>query len=48
VKDEYRQLATSVRKCAGHEDNAMMRAQWKILAGTYVLTESIGKAEEDQ
>jgi hypothetical protein len=36
VKDEYRQLTTSVRKCAGHEENALMRAQWKILAGTYV------------
>jgi len=35
-EDEYRQLATSVRKRAGDEENALMRAQWEILAGTYV------------
>jgi hypothetical protein len=35
-KDEYRQLANSVRKRAGDEESAVMRAQWEILAGTYV------------
>ena len=35
-EDEYRQLANSVRKRAGDEESALMRAQWEILAGTYV------------
>ena len=35
-EDEYRQLANSVRKRAGVEESALMRAQWEILAGTYV------------
>ena len=35
-EDEYRQLAKSVRKRAGDEESAVMRAQWEILAGTYV------------
>ena len=35
-EDEYRQLANSVRKRAGDEESAVMRAQWEILAGTYV------------
>ena len=32
----YRQLANNVRKRAGDEESALMRAQWEILAGTYV------------
>ena len=35
-EDEYRQLANSVRKRPGDEESAVMRAQWEILAGTYV------------
>ena len=35
-EDEYRQLANSVRKRAGDEESALMRAQWEILAATYV------------
>jgi len=35
-EDEYRQLAKSVRKRAGDEESAVMRAQWEILAGTSV------------
>jgi hypothetical protein len=35
-EDEYRQLANGVRKRAGDEESALMRAQWEILAGTYV------------
>jgi hypothetical protein len=27
---------TNVRKRAGDEESALMRAQWEILAGTYV------------
>ena len=35
-EDEYRQLANSVRERAGDEESALLRAQWEILAGTYV------------
>jgi hypothetical protein len=35
-EDEYRHLANSVRNRAGDEESALMRAQWEILAGTYV------------
>jgi hypothetical protein len=35
-EDEHRQLANSVRKRAGDEESAVMKAQWEILAGTYV------------
>ena len=35
-EDEYRQMANSVRKRASDEESAVMRAQWEILAGTYV------------
>ena len=34
--DEHRQLANSVRKRAGDEESAVMKAQWEILSGTYV------------
>ena len=51
-EDEYRQLANSVRERAGDEESALLRAQWEILAGTYVRSSrSIGKhpsAEEDR
>jgi hypothetical protein len=35
-EDEFRQLANNVRKRAGDEESAVMRAQWEILASTYV------------
>jgi hypothetical protein len=35
-EDEYTQLANNVRKRAGDEESAVMRAQWEILASTYV------------
>ena len=35
-QEDDRQLGNSVRKRAGDEENAVMRAQWEILAGTYV------------
>ena len=35
-EDEYRQLANNVRKRAGDEESAVMRAQWEILASPYV------------
>ena len=46
-EDEYRQLANSVRKRAGDEESALMRAQWEILAGTYVrLADQSAKSSE--
>jgi hypothetical protein len=33
---EYKQLAVNARKRAGQEQNAQFRAQWEILAATYV------------
>jgi hypothetical protein len=51
-EDEYRQLATSVRKRAGDEENALMRAQWEIFGGYLCASSrSIGKelsADEDR
>ena len=35
-EDEYSQLANSVRERPGDEESALLRAQWEILAGTYV------------
>ena len=35
-EDEFRQLANNVRKRAGDEESAVMRAQWEILASPYV------------
>ena len=33
---EYKHLAQNARKRAGDEENAQLRAQWEILACTYV------------
>ena len=33
---EYKYLADNVRKRGGEEQNAQIRAQWEILAATYV------------
>ena len=35
-EDEYRQLADSARRRGCEEQNAQLRAQWEILATTYV------------
>jgi len=35
-EDEYTHLANNVRKRAGDEESAVMKAQWEILSGTYV------------
>ena len=35
-EDEYRQLANSIRKGAGDEESAVIRAQWEILGGMYL------------
>ena len=45
-EDEYRYLADSARRRGGEEKSALLRAQWEILAATYVqLARSI---EEDR
>jgi hypothetical protein len=35
-EDEYKQLANNARERGGEEQNAQFRAQWEILAATYV------------
>jgi hypothetical protein len=35
-ENEYKHLAQNARKRAGDEENAQLRAQWEILATTYV------------
>jgi hypothetical protein len=35
-EDEYKNLADNARKLGGEEQNAQLRAQWEILAATYV------------
>ena len=35
-EQEYKHLAHRTRKRAGEEENAQLRAQWEILAATYV------------
>ena len=32
---EYRNLADNVRRRGGEEKNALLRAQWEVLAATY-------------
>ena len=46
-EDEYRELANNVRKRAGDEESAVVRAQWEILAGTYVrLADQTAKSSQ--
>jgi|RhiMetdeSRZDD1v2_1073273.scaffolds.fasta_scaffold162489_6 hypothetical protein len=35
-REEYRRLAENVHRRAGEETNALLKAQWDILATTYV------------
>jgi hypothetical protein len=35
-EDEYKHLAKSTRQRGAEEQNALLRAQWEILAATYV------------
>ena len=46
-EDEYRQLANSVRRRAAGEKSALLRAQWEILAGTYVQLADQSKKIDD-
>lgn len=44
---EYKYLAQNARKRAGEEENAQLRAQWEILATTYVhLADQSGKVDD--
>ena len=38
---EYKYLADNARKRGGEEQNAQFRAQWEILAATYVQLKNI-------
>jgi hypothetical protein len=46
-EEEYKYLAQNARKRAGDEQNAQLRAQWEILACTYVrLADQSKKIDE--
>ena len=44
---EYKHLAQNARKRAGDEENAQLRAQWEILATTYVHLADQSKKIDD-
>ena len=44
---EYEHLADNARKRAGDEENAKLRAQWEILASTYVHLADQSKKIDD-
>jgi hypothetical protein len=44
---EYKHLAHRTRKRAGEEQNARLRAQWEILAATYVQLADQSKKIDD-
>ena len=46
-EDEYKHLANSTRKRGGEEQNALLRAQWEILAATYVRLADQSKKVDD-
>jgi hypothetical protein len=44
---EYKHLAQNARQRAGDEENAQLRAQWEILATTYVHLADQSKKIDD-
>ena len=46
-EDEYKHLAESTRQRGGEEQNALLRAQWEILAATYVRLADQSKKVDD-
>ena len=46
-EQEYKHLAHRTRKRAGEEENAQLRAQWEILAATYVQLADQSKKIDD-
>ncbi len=46
-EDEYRYLADSARRRGGEEKSALLRAQWEILAATYVQLADQSKKIDD-
>jgi hypothetical protein len=44
---EYKHLADNARKRGGEEQNAQFRAQWEILAATYVQLAHQSKKTDD-
>jgi hypothetical protein len=43
---EYKHLADSTRMRGCEEQNALLRAQWEILAATYVLADQSKKIDD--
>ena len=46
-EQEYKHLAHRTRKRGGEEENAQLRAQWEILAATYVQLADQSKKIDD-
>ena len=46
-ENEYRYLADSARRRGGEEKSALLRAQWEILAATYVQLADQSKKIDD-
>ncbi|MGB9043691.1 MAG: hypothetical protein WCC81_14605 [Pseudolabrys sp.] len=46
-EDEYMQLADSARRRGSEEQNAQLKAQWEILAATYVQLADQSKKIDD-
>jgi hypothetical protein len=46
-EQEYKHLADNARKRGGEEQNAQMRAQWEILAATYMQLAGQSKKIDD-
>jgi hypothetical protein len=46
-EQEYKHLADNARKRGGDEENAQLRAQWEILATTYVHLANQSKKIDD-
>jgi hypothetical protein len=46
-EQEYKHLADNARKRGGEEQNAQLRAQWEILANTYVQLADQSKKVDD-
>jgi hypothetical protein len=46
-EDEYRQLADNARRRGGEEQSAQLKAQWELLAATYVQLAGQSKKIDD-
>ena len=47
-EDEYRHLASDILQRASEEQNAILRAQWKILSASYIELAGQSKQVEEE